>query len=799
MRTKLITLLLLMGFLSSVSFTQNSINIIPQPLSVKMDKSATFGFDNNTKIICSVDSKEYSVAEYLHSKLKVYNADIKPILPKRDNPKYNIANSIIFVLSSDKTLGKEGYQLSILGDKIIISANENNGFFYGAQTLLQIMMTAKKDIANSSILIPNCEIIDYPRFSYRGKHLDCARHFFSTKEVKDYIDMLAFHKINTFHWHLTDDQGWRLEIKKYPKLTEIASKRKETLVGHYTDNFPQIFDGKPYSGYYTQDDIREIVKYAEERYINIIPEIEMPGHAVAALAAYPEFSCTGKQLETATTWGVFDDVFCTKESTFIFLQDILDEVIELFPSPYIHIGGDECPKVRWMECPECQAVIKANNLKDEHALQPYFTNRMVNYLKSKGRQTIGWDEVLEGGEGSGAIIMSWQGESGGIDAARQGHDAIMVPSAYLYFNNHQGAADQEPLAIGGFTTLKKVYDYEPIPAELTKKEAEHIMGVQACTWTEYIPTYEKLQYMDLPRLSALSEIAWTKKELKNYDDFLIRIETQLDRYNLLGYNFATSHYAVQSSTLWNKKKKQVELTLSSPMKNSDIYYTTNSEEPSLKTNKYTKPIILTKPTTIKARAISRETNTIKQENQLKSSLFQQNYTINKATGRKYVLENLNPQYPGSSKYTLTDGLFGTKQSYERWVGTLGNDYILTLDLNQTTSIKDITINFLDDTESWIFAPTEVNFYVSKDGKNFTKVNTIYTKDLQSNNKIYTYSSKIRNEIGRTICENEPKYVTQEIQNIRYIKIEAKAIKICPEGHSGNGYKAHCFADEITVE
>ncbi len=799
MRIKLITLLFIIGFLPTLSFGQNPINIIPQPVSVKMDKSSTFKFDKNTKIIANVDSKEYSVAEYLQSKLKTYNNDIKPVLPKRDNPKYNTVNSIILVLSSDKVLGKEGYQIDILGDKITISANENNGFFYGSQTLLQIIMTAQIDKATSSILIPTGEILDYPRFSYRGKHLDCARHFFSTKEVKDYIDMLAFHKINTFHWHLTDDQGWRIEIKKYPKLTEIASKRKETLVGHYTDNFPQIFDGKPYSGYYSQDEIREIVKYAEERYINIIPEIEMPGHAVAALAAYPEYSCTGKNIEPATTWGVFDDVFCTKEETFTFLQDILDEVIELFPSPCIHIGGDECPKVRWMECPKCQEIITANNLKDEHALQPYFTNRMVNYLKSKGRQTIGWDEILEGGANSDAIIMSWQGESGGIDAARLGHDAIMVPSAFLYFNNHQGAADQEPLAIGGFTTLKKVYDYEPIPAELTKKEAEHIMGVQACTWTEYIPTYEKLQYMDLPRLSALSEIAWTKKENKNYEDFLIRIETQLHRYNILGYNFATSHYAIQSSTLWNKKKKQVELTLSSPMKNSDIYYTTNSEEPTINTNKYTKPIILKEPTTIKARAISREKNTIKQDNQLKTSLFQQNYTINKATGRKYELENLNPQYAGSSKYTLTDGLFGTKQSYERWVGTLGNDYVLTLDLNQETSISNITINFLDDTESWIFAPTEVSFYVSKDGKNYEKINTIFTKDLEAKNKIYNYSSKIQTEIGKTKCENLPKYVTKELNEIRYVKIEAKAIKICPEGHSGYGYKAHCFADEITVE
>ncbi|MFA6805979.1 MAG: family 20 glycosylhydrolase [Bacteroidales bacterium] len=799
MKNKFIPITIIGLFLSIISFCQNPINIIPQPVSVKINKSSPFTFNNNTKIIANPNSKEYSVAEYLQSKLRDYNQDIKPVIPMIVNPKYNVANSIIFVLSSDKILGKEGYQMDILSDKIIILANENNGFFYGAQTLIQIIMTAEKDKTNSSILIPTSQIIDYPRFAYRGKHLDCSRHFFSTQEIKDYIDILAFHKLNTFHWHLTDDQGWRIEIKKYPKLHEVGGKRKETLVGHYSDNFPQIFDGKEYSGYYSQEEIKDIVKYAQERYIDIIPEIEMPGHAIAALSAYPEFSCTGNIKEPTTTWGVFDDVFCTKDETFIFLQDILDEVIELFPSPYIHIGGDECPKVRWKECPKCQEVIKNNNLKDEQALQSYFTKRIENYLKTKGRRTIGWDEILEGEDVDDAIIMSWQGESGGIDAAKLGHDAIMTPSAYLYFNNYQGVADQEPLAIGGFTTLKKVYDYEPVPSELNKEEVKNIMGVQACTWTEYIPTYEKLQYMDLPRLSALSEIAWTKKENKDYEDFLNRIESQLDRYNILGYNYATSHYAVKSSTHWNNKKKQVELTLSSPMKNANIFYSTNLEEPSLKTNKYTKPIILKGPTTIKARAIRKKKNSGNNERKLQSPLFQQKYTINKTTGKEYKIKNINPQYSGTSKYTLTDGIFGTRQTYDRWVGTLGNDYIVELDLNQTTSIQNIAINFLDQIDSWIFAPTQVDFYISQDGKEYKKVNTIYTKDIKPNNSIYTFNSKIENEIGKTRCENIPKYVTKEITNVRYIKIEAKAIKTCPEGHSGYGYKAHCFADEITVE
>ena len=791
MKNKFIPIAIIGLFLSIISFGQHAIDIIPQPVSVKLDKSSIFVYNNNTKIICNVNGKEYSVAEYLHSKLQVFNYSIKPILAKRDNPKYNMANSIIFILSSDKKLGKEGYQIDILKDRIVLSANENAGFFYGCQTLIQMIMPSNPYEEGSSKHMLTCElstgtIIDYPRFYYRGKHLDCSRHFFTPQEIKDYIDILAFHKLNTFHWHLTDDQGWRIEIKKYPKLQTIASQRKETLIGHYSDNFPQKFDSTPYGGYYTQEEIKDIVKYAQDRYITIIPEIEMPGHALAALAAYPELSCKGGKLETACTWGVFDDVFCTKEETFTFLQDVLDEVMQLFPSTYIHIGGDECPKTLWKECPVCQKVIKNNNLKDEYELQSYFMNRIEKYLGGKGRKVIGWDEILEGGLKGNATIMSWQGEAGGIAAAKTGHDAIMTPSAYLYFNNHQGAANQEPLAIGGYMPLKKVYLYEPVPKELNDEQAKHIIGVQACTWTEYIDSYKKLQYMDLPRLSALSEIAWSQKENRNFDDFLNRLERQIERYNCLEYNYAISHYAVQASTNWNKIKQQVQVLLSSPMKDADIYYTLNGEDPTRQDIKYTNSIIIRNTTTIKARAISKSNKSFDDSPKLISPLFQQTYTLNKATGKEYKMENINPQYSGSSKYSLTDGLFGNKQSYERWVGILGQDYIVNLDLGEKTNINNISINFLDDNGSWIFAPTEVSFYISQDGTDWQKINSIGTKALVSKESIYTY---------KTECKQTDKKET----SARYIKIEAKSIKTCPEGHPGYGYPAHCFADEIIVE
>lgn len=749
---------------SNIIAQDKKFSVIPMPVSIKYD-NGFFTFNDDTKIICNVNSYEYSVAEYLYNNLSKTNTRIKPILAKVDNPKYNTANSIIFILSSDKVLGKEGYQINILGDRIILSANENAGFFNGVQTLIQIISSDKK--------IPCSVIIDYPRFAYRGKHLDCSRHFFTKDEIKKYIDILAYHKINTFHWHLTDDQGWRIEIKKYPKLHLIGSKRKETLVGHYSDNFPQKFDGKEYGGYYTQEEIKEIVQYAKERYITVIPEIEMPGHALAALSAYPELSCRNKPLEAACTWGVFDDVFCNKEETFTFLEDVLEEVVALFPSKYIHIGGDECPKTRWKECPNCQKVIKENGLKNEYDLQSYFMNRIEKFLEKKGRKVIGWDEILEGGLNGNATIMSWQGESGGIAAAKSGHDAIMTPSAYLYFNFNQGNPDQEPLSIGGYTLLKKVYNYEPIPQELNEKEAKHIIGVQACTWTEYIPNFDMLQYMDLPRLSALSEIAWTKKENKNYDDFLLRVEEQLKRYKSLGLKYALSHYAIQTSTYYNEIKKQVEIKLSSYSKQATIYYTLDGSEPTIKSKKYSKPIIIKNNSTLKAIAF--------RDQEKISPLFTQTYAINKATGKKYIMENVNPQYPGSSQYALTDGLFGTKKGFDRWVGTLGKDYIVSLDLGLKTNIKTISINFLDEQGSWVFAPSEVTFFTSTDGKQWKEIKKILTKGLTPKEKIYNY------------------FAQEEVKGVRYIKIEAKSIITCPEGHPGFGYSAHCFADEITIE
>ncbi|HEV8415151.1 MAG TPA: beta-N-acetylhexosaminidase [Bryobacteraceae bacterium] len=433
-----------------------------------------------------------------------------------------------FVL--DRSLPEEGYRMRIDPRGIVI-AGRPAGLFYGAQSVLQLAAAH----SGTTFILPAAEIQDQPRFSYRGLHLDTSRHMFPVEFIKHYLDWMARYKLNTFHWHLTDDQGWRIEIRQYPRLAEIASMRKETLVGHAPQSTQ--YDGKPYGGFYTQEQIREVVAYARDRFITVIPEIEMPGHSLAALAAYPELACTPGPFETATTWGVFKDVFCPKESTFQFLENVLSEVLTLFPSPYIHIGGDEVQKDRWKESPDAQAVIRREGLKDEGELQSYFIRRMERFINSQGRRMIGWDEILEGGLAPDATVMSWRGEQGGIAAARQGHDVIMSPDAYLYFDHYQGDRAKEPLAIGGMLPLEKVYSYNPLPAALNPEEQKHILGAQANMWTEYIQDPRQAEYMLFPRLFALAEVVWSPQSSRNYRDFLSRVPPQLARLKRQGVNY----------------------------------------------------------------------------------------------------------------------------------------------------------------------------------------------------------------------------------------------------------------------
>ncbi len=522
--------------------SQNSYCIIPAPASLVMLKGQ-FTVSEKTGIIVSplVDETSLS-ADFLAGLLKTSTSFTIPV-----SEGVKGRNGDIFIsIDTSLNLGAEGYNLEVTTRKVMLTAPTYAGLFHGVQTIRQLLPPQVEIpgglTTDISAAIPACIIRDQPRFSYRGLHLDVCRHIFTVEAIKKYIDMLALHKMNTFHWHLTDDQGWRIEIKKYPELTVTGSQRKETLIGH-GGRPPFEYDGKPYGGFYTQEQVKEIVRYASDRFITVIPEIEMPGHAQAALAAYPVFSCTGKPVEVVTRWGVFEDVFCAgKDTTFAFLEDVLAEVIELFPSEYIHIGGDECPKDRWEKCPACQKRIKDEGLNNEMELQSYLVKRIETYLNSKGKNIIGWDEILEGGLAPGATVMSWRGTEGGIAAAKQGHDVIMTPVSHLYLDYYQCEPEGEPLGIGGYSPLEWVYSFEPLPDELTPEEKKHILGLQGNVWTEYISTPEHLQYMAFPRAFAVAETGWTPMLKKDFEDFLARFSVLRTRYDLMGINYFKGDY-----------------------------------------------------------------------------------------------------------------------------------------------------------------------------------------------------------------------------------------------------------------
>ena len=538
MRKQWLLLALMIGSVAcSKQVATADFNTVPMPQRTEPLAEEGFVIRNSTRIVYPEGNK---VLKRNAELLAGYIADITKM--KLDVSSRQTEANAILLKTNFTNSNPEAYQLTVGEQTVTINGSSEAGVFYGMQTLRKAIPA---DSEGCNIALPAVEITDMPRFGYRGMHLDVARHFFPKEFIKRYIDILAMHNINRFHWHLTDDQGWRIEIRKYPELAEKGQWRKETLVGTlYTDD--KKYDGTPYGGYYTQDDIREIVDYARERFITIIPEIDLPGHMLAALSVYPEFGCTGGPYEAATEWGIFPDILCMgNERTYAFLEDIFAEITDLFPSEFIHIGGDEAPKERWEACPKCQARIRELGIRAtkehsaENQLQSYVVQRIEKFLNSRGREVIGWDEILEGGIGGGATVMSWRGIEGGIKAAALGHDVIMVPCQTLYFDYYQSKeTENEPLAIGGYVPVRKVYDYEPIPETLTPEQAFHIIGVQANLWTEYITTPEHVEYMLLPRLAALAEVQWTQPGTKNYDGFLGRMDALFRLYDKYGYHYA---------------------------------------------------------------------------------------------------------------------------------------------------------------------------------------------------------------------------------------------------------------------
>ena len=561
--------LLCFGLNANAQDNDPYMGIVPAPVSVKK-ASGEFVLSQQTSLLAdSLNNKAVSFfTEYLHSKLGLRNE-------AKLNTGGSVANGIVFTEKGTEGLPDQGYRLTITSQQIIV-AGKGAGLFYGIQTLLQLIPVDH----GATIKLPCAQIEDYPRFGYRGFMLDVCRHFFSVEFVKKTIDMMAYYKLNNFHWHLTDDQGWRIEIKKYPRLTEIGSQRAQTVIGNYHDRTPQQFDNTLYGGFYTQDQIREVVQYAADRYITVVPEIEMPGHSMAALAAYPELSCDpGKPYKTYETWGVVKDVYCPSDKTFDFLEDVLTEVMELFPSKYIHIGGDEVPKDAWKQSAFCQKLIRKLKLKNEEELQSYFIQRIEKFVNSKGRSIIGWDEILEGGLSPNATVMSWRGEAGGIAAARQSHDVIMTPSSGGLYLDHAQSRGGEPLSIGGYTPLSATYNYNPTPAVLTPDQQKFIMGVQANLWTEYIPTEPKVEYMLYPRLLALSEVAWTPLANKNFKDFSeVRLPGQLAYLDKNNYNYRVP-LAINTSQDTIMFGSNLNVALKSPVTGAKIYYTIDGFTP----------------------------------------------------------------------------------------------------------------------------------------------------------------------------------------------------------------------------
>lgn len=770
---------LLTGALAAMAFLLPStaagqtadFNIIPRPQQVNVSNDAPFTLSAKTVISLGTNSQNMKRNANMLASYIEQATGIRPAVGKSKN-------GTAIVLTIDKTIANaEGYKLDADAKQIRIAGASAAGVFYGIQTLRKSLPLVNGKA--SKVSIPAVHIADAPRFAYRGTHLDVSRHFVTADSVRQFIDMLALHNINRFHWHLTDDQGWRIEIKKYPLLTQIGSKRAQTVIGHNSGKY----DGKPYSGFYTQKQIRDIVKYAADRYITIVPEIDLPGHMQAALAAYPDMGCTGGPYEVWQKWGVSDNVLCAgNDKTLTFIDNVLKEITKLFPSKYIHVGGDECPKTQWQKCPKCQARIKALNLeaKDGHSaeerLQSYIITHASNYLKSLGRNTIGWDEILEGGLAEGATVMSWRGESGGIAAAKQHHDVVMTPNNYLYFDYYQSLDKaNEPLAIGGYLPLETVYSYEPMPKELTADEARHIIGVQANIWTEYMPTFKQMQYMALPRLAALSEVQWSQPALKDYNSFTNRLTEFTHMYDRLGYNYAKHLYNVAIHVDSDNKWREILIHMTTAG-NAEIRYTLDGTEPTANSTLYTGAIVLQKSAKIRAAAF---------RDGKRSSVTSQNISFNKATACPVeLLQPTHKNYTYKGGATLTDGLLGDKGfGTGRWLGFSGNDLEAVIDLKQNTDVSSVSLNTCVDKGSWIFDARNIEVSVSADGKSFTKVasKSLPALEEQTPDNIYTYE------------------LTFPQTTTRYVKVTATSEHNIPEWHGGKGKPAFLFVDEISVK
>lgn len=754
--TLLLLLILLLFANSALLAQQVSFSVVPEPYYIKQGNGG-LSITDRTTITYSDELK--ASAELLNEAVLSYTGFALAV--NTQSP----ANQIVLKLDSITVKEKEGYHLVINDRQILIKGHDQAGVFYGIQSLMQLWKPHDK----TSLLVEKGEIRDYPRFNYRGMHLDVGRHMYSIAFLKKFIDLLALYKFNVFHWHLTEDQGWRIEIKKYPKLQSVSAWRDGTIIGHKKET-PHTFDGLRYGGYYTQEEIREVVHHASSKHVNILPEIEMPGHALAALTAYPQLGCTGGPYKTAQFWGVFDDVFCAgNEDTYQFMEDVLDEVVSLFPYAYVHIGGDECPKLKWKKCPKCQQKIKENGLKDEHELQGYFMKRIEKYLGTKNKKTVGWDEVLEGGVSKNTTIMNWRGEQSGIAAAKENYEVIMTPENMLYFDYYQSLDKNEPVAAGNYTPLSKVYGYEPIPDSLSPEQAGYIKGVQGGIWTEYMKDEKHLEYMVFPRALALSEIAWSEKGKKDYPWFLKRLrhhEGFMKRTKLNYYPYFDEIIAEMKSGANGNSY----LTLKTTLPKAQIRYTLDGSVPHAKSKLYQRPVLMNRSMTLKAGLFVGTRRS--------GRIFNQDFQHHAGLGKKISLS-----YAPAGKYSFSAGLLlnGLEGHHRfndsQWLGFSGGNLEALIDLGDLRPVSRIGLNVLNYHWQRMWAPKKLSFLISADGKTFKEIYTGGNFDINGINKI-------RKEFPS--------------ENIRYVKILGENVGRIPVGEYGEGEKAWLMADEIII-
>lgn len=746
----------------------NNIQIIPEPEQMSL-RDGEFTFNENTKIIVPDSLKP--VAEILTEKFS--SAAGWKLGITNDKPEKNY---LIFKL--DDKLEEETYLLESEKEKVEITASGIPGFVYGIQSLRQLLPIEIEENSVREIdwSIPLVSIKDSPRYKWRGSHLDVARHFFEKEYIKKHLDRMAFLKLNTFHFHLVDDQGWRIEIKKYPKLTEVGAFRVDHEDKHWNARpTPQPGEKATLGGFYSQADIKEIVAYAEELGITVVPEIEMPAHVMSAIAAYPELSCFENEIMVPSggVWPI-TDIYCPgKENTFEFLEDVLLEVMELFPSKYIHVGGDEATKTNWEKCPDCQGRMQEEDLANVEELQSYFIQRMERFISSRDRVLIGWDEILEGGLAPGATVMSWRGVQGGWEASKQGHDVVMTPGSHMYFDHYQGDPDTEPVAFGGYTTLSKVYEFDPIVDSMSIEQKKHVLGGQANLWSEFIDSPGHSEYMLFPRLVALSEVVWSPKEKKDWKIFSEKLKQNiLPRLEAMNINYAKSAFAVTAETEVDLDSESLKISLENEFPNTEIRYTLNDNTLNEASKKYTQPLEISGTTKLKAAVF--------ENGRQPGAVLEKTFSFHKAVGKKVGYEPIyHDSYKGPEDVGLVNVLRGSLNFHDgQWQGWLVDDVRIDIDLEELTEINKVSVGAMENQGSGIYYPLKVSVSISENGNKYRSIGSV-SRDFKENGnpELKDFSIELEESV-------EGRFIKVEVDNL---------------GHPPGGGDSWLFLDEIVVE